>query len=310
MIRRVTSRSRRLAVAVVVACVITASATPATHFVVVEGLGGTQLYAEQFREQLTTMLPALRSTAGPDARVIVLAGREATLERIGQAFLELATVVQPGDSLAVFLLGHGSHDGETYKLNVPGPDVTDRQLDQWLDGVPAAQQLVVSTTSSSGGALERLRSPSRIVITATKNGRERTATQFGEYWAEALGKAEADTNKNETISALEAFEYADGKVQAHFEAMKLLATEHAVLQGERAEGFVLARLGSMASLAADASTRPLLDQREDMEERIAALTRRKEEMSESEYLDALQALLLDLADLQEQIDARTERAEE
>ncbi len=278
------------------------AARPATHFLVIEGLGGTRDYAERYREQVVALLPALRRMANGDTQVRVVAGAQATRERIETQFGELARKVAPGDSLAVFLLGHGSHDGQTYKFNIPGPDVTDRQLKRWLDAVPAARQLVVSTTSSSGGALEVLKGPRRIVITATRNGRERNATVFGTYWAEALSASEADTDKNETISALEAFRYAESKVKAHFEDAKQLATEHPQLQGERADGFLLARLGRAAELAGDPSMRALLLQREALERRIADLVARKDDTPENEYLDALQALLLELAELQSRID--------
>ena len=289
---------------VLVAAVLLAGsqADAATHFVVIEGIGGTRAYAESFRDQVEEILPVLRETAGNDAAVRVLAGREATAVRIQAVFEELAGAVAPGDSLAVFLIGHGTHDGDDYKLNIPGPDITARQLDSWLDAVPAAPQLVVSSTSASGGALETLKSASRIVITATRSGRETTATAFGTYWAAALSDAGADTDKNETISALEAFRYAEDKVKAHYADEKRLATEHPVLQGERAEGFLLARLGAAAAQALDPAKRPLLERRQDLERRITDLTQRKEQMATDQYLDALQTLLLEVAELQAELD--------
>lgn len=275
----------------------------ATHFVVVEGLGGTAEFSERFRFQIEQMLPALRRTAGEDSLVHVLAGVEATADRVEAVFGELRVSVAPGDALAVILVGHGSHDGRRYKFNIPGPDFTDTQLKGWLDAVPAARQLVVSTTSSSGGALETLKSPRRVVVTATKNGRERNATVFGEYWAEALSAPSADIDKNESISALEAFRYAESEVKAHYADSKRLATEHPQIQGERAGSFLLARLGSAAELAQDPEKRQLLNQREELERRIADLTLRKDDLPQDDYLDALQALLLELADLQERIAA-------
>ena len=40
---------------------------------------------------------------------------------------------------------------------------------------------------------------------------EKNATVFGRYWVEALRDPAADVDKNETISALEAFQYAEKK---------------------------------------------------------------------------------------------------
>ena len=56
-------------------------------------------------------------------------------------------------------------------------------------------------TSSSGGCIEVLRKPNRVLITATKTGSEKNATVFARYWAEALRDPAADSDKNETVSA-------------------------------------------------------------------------------------------------------------
>ncbi len=63
---------------------------------------------------------------------------------------------------------------------------------------PPTRQLVVNMTSSSGGSIEFLRKPTRVVITATKTGTEKNATVFARYWAEALRDPAADADKNES----------------------------------------------------------------------------------------------------------------
>ena len=50
-----------------------------------------------------------------------------------------------------------------------------------------------------------------MVITATKSGTEKNATYFARYWIEALRDPAADADKNEVISALEAFRYAEAE---------------------------------------------------------------------------------------------------
>ena len=95
---------------------------------------------------------------------------------------------------------------------------------------------------------------------------------FARYWVEALRDPAADTDKNETISALEAFRYADKKTAAFYETQKRLATEHAVLEdtgkgegvrapsAENGEGmlaaqFPLLRIGAAATAAKDPAKR-------------------------------------------------------
>ena len=305
---RVTVWQRTVAACTVAACLTIGNdrLSAATHFLLVEGLGGTQQYAERFRNQVERMSEALRKTVGDQRLVTVLAGGDATSGAIGTAFERMAISVQPGDALAVLLIGHGTHDGSGYKFNIPGPDISGSQLKRWLDSVPAARQLVVSTTSSSGGMLEALKAPHRVVITATKSGRERNATIFGEFFAEAFGEAGADTNRNDAISALEAFQYAERKVKGHYADRQRLATEHPQLQGDRADAFLLARLAEGAALAESEDTRALLEQREGLEGRIAELTLRKDSMEASEYLEALEELLLEMAEIQRRISEAAE----
>jgi hypothetical protein len=69
--------------------------------------------------------------------------------------------------------------------------------------------LVVNMTSASGGSRASLEKANRVVITATKSGNEKNATVFARFWVEALRDPSADTDKNETVSALEAFTYAE-----------------------------------------------------------------------------------------------------
>ena len=87
---------------------------------------------------------------------------------------------------------------------------------------------MVDTTSASGGAVQALERPGRAVIAATKSGTEKNATVFARYWVEAFQDPSADTDKSDSISAMEAFTYADRKTAEFYDSQKRLATEHAV----------------------------------------------------------------------------------
>ena len=94
------------------------------------------------------------------------------------------------------LVGHGSYDGEAYKLNLPGPDIDGDEFAKLLAAVPARSQLVVNTTSASGAVLEKWAAEGRTLITATRSGFERNATRFAQHFAAALAAGSADINKN------------------------------------------------------------------------------------------------------------------
>jgi hypothetical protein len=211
------------------------------------------------------------------------------------------------DIVSVFLIGHGSYDGHEYRFNIPGRDLTAREIKALLDALPAKDQLIAITTSSSGASVDQLKADRRIVITATKSPGERTVTVFASHWAEALRDPEADTNKDEVITALEAFTYADKKVQDFYAQDKRLATEHARLEGDLAANFALTRLGAALSAVSDPKLRPLFEKRGGIERRITELKTRKDAMEESAYTAELQKLLVELARTQAEIDSATGR---
>lgn len=278
------------------------AALPKSHFVIVGGLGGEPRYAKQWADYVDSLEETCRKTAGDDSLVHALKGPAATREAIESVFAKLSRDAAANDIVAIFLIGHGSFDGHDYKFNIPGRDVTAGQLKKLLDKLPAKDQLIAIATSSSGASLELLKAERRIVITATKSGMERTVTMFAEHWVEALRNPEADTNKDEVISALEAFTYTDTKVQDAYKAEKMLATEHARIEGGSAGNFTLARLGKALAELSDPNLRPLLDKRDDIERRIAALKDRKDEMAQAAYTAELQKLLIELARTQNAID--------
>jgi hypothetical protein len=255
--------------------------------------------------------------AGGDSAVTTM--NAPTREQIRARFGELARQVKPTDSLVVILIGHGTFDGQDYKFNIQGPDITAVELAALMDKVPAQRQLVVNMTSCSGGSIDQLRRPNRIVIAATKSGSEKNATNFARYFAEALREPAADTDKNESISALEAFRYAQGKTTEFFDTQKRLATEHSVIedtgkgsgertataengQGKLASSFTVVRLGANAAAARDPNKRPLLDKKEQLEQAIEKLKFEKAAMPAQEYKQQLTQLLLELAKTQEALD--------
>lgn len=287
-----------------------------TYYLTIAGLGGEPDYAQRFKMWADDIDGSLKKAGGDSSVTTLNAPR---LEQIRTRFADLAKQAKPADSLVVILIGHGSYDGHDYKFNIPGPDLTATELAALLDRVPAQRQLVVNMTSSSGGSIEQLRRPNRIVIAATKTGSEKNATNFARYFAEALREPAADTDKNESISALEAFRYAQTKTTEFFDTQKRLATEHSVIedtgkgtgertvttengQGKLAASFTVVRLGANAAAARDPNKRPLLDKKEQLEQAIEKLKFEKAAMPAQEYKRQLTQLLLELARTQEALD--------
>jgi len=294
------------------------SASAATYYVTVAGLGGEPDYEQRFTAWAQEIDKILKG-GGTDAKVETLYGAAATRAGLRSLLERIAKEAGPQDLLVLMLIGHGSFDGLDYKINLPGPDVSAVELAGLLDRIPAGRQLVVNMTSASGASIVALEKPNRVVIAATKSGTERNATVFARYWVEALREPAADTDKNEVITALEAFRYADRKTAGFYESQKRLATEHPLLedtgkgdgvrapspengQGLVATTFPVVRFGAAQRVAQDPIKRKLLVRREELEQQIDRLKYQKAALPAEEYRKQLAALLLDLARTQAELD--------
>ena len=313
---RTSAMAKRLPAFLAVCLLAALSAHATTFYVTISGLGGEPDYDQRFKMWAEDIDASLKK-AGGDSNIVTM--EAPTRDQIRAKLGDLAKLTKPTDSVVLMLIGHGSYDGTDYKFNIPGPDITGAELATLLDHLPATRQLVVNMTSSSGGSIESLRKPTRIVISATKTGTEKNATVFARYWAEALRDPAADADKNEAISALEAFHYAQRKTTEFFDTQKRLATEHSVLEdtgkgegekspsaengeGKLAGAFSLVRLGANAAAARDPAKRAMLDRKEELEQAIDKLKYEKAAMPTDAYKKQLTQLLLELAKIQEELD--------
>jgi hypothetical protein len=290
-----------------------------SYYVTVAGLGGEPDYEQRFTQQAAD-LERIFKAASSTAHVFTLAGKEATRARLTSTLRGVASEAKPEDDFVLTLIGHGSYDGVEYKLNLPGPDISATDLAQLCGKIASKRQLIVNTTSSSGGSVGVLAKKGRAVIAATKSGTEKNATVFARYWVEALQDARADMDKNESISALEAFQYASTKTAAFYDSQKRLATEHAVFTDtgnaaaavrvaskETGEGRLLAnlalvRLGGERTAAANPAKRTLLARKEQLEARIDTLKYQRAALSPQEYRQQMTESLVALAKVQEELD--------
>jgi len=289
----------------------------ATYYVTVAGLGGEPDYEQRFTANAMDLDKIFKG--GTSAHVFTLTGKQATKARLTEVLAEVARGAKAEDDLVVTLIGHGSYDGAEYKFNLVGPDVTAAELAALCDKVAAKRQLIVDTTSASGGAVAALERPGRAVIVATKTGTEKNATVFARYWVEALQDPTADTDKSDSISALEAFVYADKKTAEFYTSQKRLATEHAefedtgkgdavrAAQPDSREGALMAtltvvRIGAAQTAMNDPAKRDLMAKKEELEQKIDGLKYQKAAMEPGEYKKELTAALLELAKVQVELD--------
>jgi hypothetical protein len=271
-----------------------------TFYVTVAGLGGEPDYEQRFAS-LASETEKLLTEKGGDIKVETFKGAVATKANLTASLTRIAQEAKPADAFVLMMIGHGSFDGE-YKFNLPGPDISATELAGLLNKIAAGRQLVVNMTSASGGSLDALKGNNRVIITATKTGTEKNATVFARFWVEAMRDPSADIDKNGSISALEAFQFADRKTKAFYEEQKRIATEHPVLQdNNKAGAFAVLRL-TAATAIADPAKQALQAKLDQIESQIDQLKYQKALMPPDQYKAQLTKLLLELAKTQEEMD--------
>ncbi len=292
----------------------------------VAGISGDKELQEEYLRQLRILRGVLTGPMRlPEDRVVVLVDDpasapdlspvKATRDGLIQVARQLSDRVMNEDQVFVYIAGHGSSDGRGYRLNLVGPDPTADELASLLYAIPARSFIVVNSTSCSGGSIEALSGPGKIVVAATKSGQEKNLTHMGQYFVEALKENAADTDKNGRVSMLEAFHYASQRVEEHYSKEGNLQTEHAVLDDsgdgqahakpspENGDGLLArtAYLDAGAAVRAEgglsAEERTLAADAQELEKQIETLKYSKSAMSEAEYEKKLESLLLRLAEV-------------
>jgi hypothetical protein len=146
---------------------------------------------------------------------------------------------------------------------------------------------------------------------------EKNATVFARYWVEAFQDPSADTDHSGSVSALKAFAYATRKTAEFYDSQKRLATEHAVFndtgsgepvreagngQGNLLASFTLLRSGRTAQAANDPAKRALLEQKDELEQKIDMLKYQKAALDPEVYKKELTDALVKLAKVEEALD--------
>jgi hypothetical protein len=293
-----------------------------TQLLIVSGVSGEPRFAEAFaRHAAALQLAAKTRFAIPDSMVTYLAedstrggariqGRS-TKQTIERVLGSMVRRTRANDRLVVVLFGHGSEQGEA-KISLPGPDMTDADFARVL-GLPGEATIVfVNTASSSGGFAKTLAGKNRIIVTATKSGREANETLFPAHFVKAFSENAGDVDKDGRVSVLEAFTYARKEVEKVFESGNRIPTEHPQLEddgdgvargdasgqgpdGIRARAVFFEPLGG-AQLASDPRATQLLAERRLVEARIDSLRARRSGLTEEAYQRALEPLMLELAE--------------
>ncbi len=311
---------RRLALALLLLSIGT-TAHAQTYLVVVHGIGGEPKFKDRFRALSASLIDAATNRYHIDwdrisylAESDTLPGASArsTKANIERVFGELGATVEADARIFVVLIGHGSAVSGSPVFQIPGPDISAQDFAALL--VPFATQEIVfiALSSASGGFIPVLSGPRRTIVTATKSDFERNETIFPIHFVAALAGDDADIDQDERLSLSEAFLYARREVERVYRQDNRLQTEHAMLDdngdgegtGELSDTTLDGRSARMmfftdqeAVIAAvdDPDLARLLNQQQALEEDLATLRARKNEMAPDAYQSDLERILLEIA---------------
>jgi hypothetical protein len=229
----------------------------------------------------------------------------------------LRKVLQPGDRIFFFLLGHGTADEKEAKFVILGPDITGEDFAAILETLSEQDVVVVNTTSASFPFSHALSGPGRVIISATRSRAEKYNTIFAEYFIAALDKHTGDRDKNRRVSMWEAFLFAGRQVEKWYTDQSRIPTEHAVLD-DNGDGFFSAepdpakddgRLAQIAYLDLLPAERTLefppgvdvllvnnlTAKIRELERSVFLLRSRKAELPKAAYQEQMETLLIEIA---------------
>ena len=302
-----------------------------TRALVATGLGAEPKYQQQFRSLGDRLTKTLTTKYGIPAANIAWLGEDstnasamykgrATVQNIMREIDAIGAATKPNEQVLIILIGHGSGQGEDTKFNIPGPDISAKELNTALSRFAAQRVAFLDLTTASGDALAVMSSPNRIVVTATKSAYERNESQFARFFVEALDKdGAADVDKDGRVSLLEAYRYAAQETRKSYENDERLLTEHAQLDDDgngkgsdlpdgrsAGDGLVSRRFfldagGTTKAASSDPRVNKLYADKFEVEDKIDALKQKKTSMQEEAYYTELEGLLFSLAKLQRDI---------
>lgn len=157
--------------------------------------------------------------------------RETLLAELAKA----AESTRKADAAPVWLIfqGHANAIAGGANFNLPGPDVSAREIgDALKTAAPKSTIVVLATTACAGAFVRPLAAPGRMVIAATTSADPENETDFPEALADALEDAATDADQDGTVSVTELFLACHARVQQIYAKLGFMVKEHAQLDGD------------------------------------------------------------------------------
>lgn len=292
---------------------------------IVVGAPGTPEYGEMF-EEWADRWEAAAAKGLADSRRLGDEEDDTTPRDQLQEYLAEQASAANEHPLWIVLIGHGTYDGREARFNLAGPDMTAVEFAEWVKPLQRPV-VVINCASASAPFLNQVSGENRVIVTATRSGHELNFARFGQYLSEAISDPAADLDKDEQVSLLEAYLTASSRTAEFYRVESRLATEHSLLddngdqKGTPAEWFRGVRAVERAADGAQPDgTRAhqlhlipserersipaeVRQRRDELELTLAELREQKATLPEDEYYDRVEAIMLELARMYQQLEA-------
>ena len=311
--------------------------TSYSHLVIIVGAAGDDVYQEVFHNWAIELIDAATDKLSLSTNQITYLGERPNLsperiaarssrENIEETIARLGKEAGPDDQIFFVLIGHGTGTGEQSRFNIPGPDITALEYDGMLKLLATQKIGFVNTASASGDFVRVLSGLNRVIVTATRDGRQNNQTIFPRFFVQAFAQDVADLDKDERVSLLEAYNYASREVKRFYEDDGRMLTETSQLEddgdgkgsyeplasktdGKLAQRMFLDSFMAPANTATtpqahDSSLRELYIEQRELREQIEQLRLIKDTMGPDLYAEELETLLIALALKDREIRAR------
>ncbi len=155
--------------------------------------------------------------------------KKSSTANIQEAINAVGKLIESEDRFIFYYIGQANIIAEQLRFNLPGADITQEQLVEWIKAIDVSSMLIVLDCPGSGLAAKAISGRGRVVICSCTE-QQRYSTHFSEHFVPALIDDKVDINANGRISILEAFTAASRRIDDWYRRKKLLTTEIPVLE--------------------------------------------------------------------------------
>jgi hypothetical protein len=238
---------KRVAILLVLTCALClaqpsqreGSAPGNTCVLIIKGIGRDPIDGAAKDQALKTLRVFLleRTRVDPRRLVVLDAGAaqpqadatQPTADNIRRVLDTFASKIQLEDRFICHYIGQANAVGGRLRLNLPGPDITEKDLADWLGAVATKRQVIVLDCPCAGLAAKALTAEGRIIVcgaTATQT----YATQFTAQLVQVLNRPPTDADGDGRISLLEAFTATAREIETWYRQQQIVATETPCLE--------------------------------------------------------------------------------